>query len=246
PGGMANVLEKLADAARQAGPQAEAGFVEKAAAAIMALLAPPAGLDPDAAAWMETDGLAMLRSLGAAAPAGGVATAARIFKDRSRTADLRIRAGAVIGASKAKDIDPAQVVAEVESLAVSLLQAETRAIEEQRSAADASEKKDEPVRRQAHARLAWRLATLGDAVFSDDTTGGVATLMPEPTAAKDLARKLRQAASDVAATANAEAVGRALERLAAAKPAPEPEPKPEPKPVQPTPQPEPDPNDPFK
>ena len=152
----------------------------------------------------------------------------------------------MIGASKAKDIDPAQVVAEVESLAVSLLQAETRAIEEQRSAADASEKKDEPVRRQAHARLAWRLATLGDAVFSDDTTGGVATLMPEPTAAKDLARKLRQAASDVAATANAEAVGRALERLAAAKPAPEPEPKPEPKPVQPTPQPEPDPNDPFK
>jgi hypothetical protein len=92
-------------------------------------------------------------------------------------------------------------------------------------------------------RLSWSLATLADAVFSEDTTGGVAGLLPEPAPAKDLARRLRLAAADIDKAPGREAVLAALANLSGAQP-PEPQPRPQP-PEQPPPA-EPEPDNPFK
>jgi hypothetical protein len=84
-------------------------------------------------------------------------------------------------------------------------------------------------------------------VFTDDTTAGRALRIPDATAAaaaKDFARRLRQAALDINQSPGEEAVQAALETLAGVKPPPEPKPEPE-TPAKPAP-PEVDPDNPFK
>ena len=238
-------LQRHADAARQAGGPAQAACAETIAPAIATLLAPASGMDLAAADWLTGRGLMILRTLGAAAPASAVASAAGIILDNARPLDLRIRSAAVVALSKSKDLDAAKVIATVDSIARTLLEAENAATEERRPVAGkpVEEPAAAPVRRQSMRRLSWSLATLADAVFSEDTTGGVAGLLPEPAPAKDLARRLRLAAADIDKAPGREAVLAALANLSGAQP-PEPQPRPQP-PEQPPPA-EPEPDNPFK
>lgn len=240
-------LQRHADAARQAGGPALAACAEKIAPLITPLLSPPAGIDRAAADWLTGRGLTILRSLAGADPAG-VATAAAVLHDDARPLDLRIRSAAVVAAGKAKDLDAAKVVATVDSIARKLLEEELKAADEQRPAAGkpAAEPATPPGRRQAARRLSWALATLADALFGEDTTGGVASLLAEPAGAKDLARKLRQSAADIDKTPGREAVVAALSSLTGAPPQPDPQPQPlRPQPSEKPPA-EPEPDNPFK
>lgn len=238
-------LQRHADAARQAGDSALTACAEKIAPLMTPLLSPPAGIDRAAADWLAGRGLTILRSLAGADPAG-VATAAAVLHDDARPLDLRIRSASVVASGKAKDLDAAKVVASVDSIARRLLEEELRAADEQRPAAGkpAAEPPAPPGRRQAARRLSWALATLADALFGEDTTGGVASLLAEPEAAKDLARRLRQAAAAIDKTPGREAVAAALAGLTGAPPQPDPQP-PRPQPTEKPPA-EPETDNPFK
>jgi hypothetical protein len=241
-------LQRHGDAARAAGPQPLTAFADTVAPAIAAMLAAPNGIDRAAADWLATRALILIRALGSAAPPAAVSAVVALFDDAAKPVDLRIRSAAVVGTMQAKEADPGKFVATVESLAGSLLQAEQAAVQSEKSAtARPGQEAAQPARRQAGRQLAWRLATLADAVFTDDTTAGMARRIPDATAAaaaKDFARRLRQAALDINQSPGEEAVQAALETLAGVKPPPEPKPEPE-TPAKPAP-PEVDPDNPFK
>lgn len=245
-------LQRHADAARVAGQQSLANFAAKAGPAVAALLAPPAGTDRAAADWMVARALTIVRAVGTAVPPGTAAAAVRVFEDASRPLDVRIRSVAAAAAIQSKDAEPAKIVSFAGAAALELLKSErlaTAAEQKQAAAGNPAAAKDHPVRRQARRHLAWRLATLADAVFTEDTTGGMAALLADQAqvaAAKDLARRLRQAANAINDKPDDDSIQNAIDALTGGQPAPEPaantQPKPEPNP----PQPEPDPENPFK
>lgn len=248
----ASGLQRHATAAAAAGPQPLAEFAAQVAPALAALLAPPADLDRAAADWMATRGLGIVRTLGKAVPAPAAAAAARLLDEPVRPVDVRIRSAAAAGAIQMKDVEPAKVVRFAEAAALNLLKVELLAATERKQAAQGRPAGAEPapiVRRHAARQLGWRLATLADAVFTDDTTGGFAPLLPDPAAVaggKDLARRLRAAATDITDKPGLESLQKAIDSLTGAQPQPPPDQPPlkQPDPVNPSP--EPDPDNPFK
>ncbi|MFM7108292.1 MAG: hypothetical protein ACKOZU_06780 [Planctomycetaceae bacterium] len=155
---------------------------------------PLGGVDPVAADWLTSRAFAMLARMGAAAPAGTAAAAARVLDDERRSIDVRIRAALAVGRTvKAPgDTDVAAAVAAIRAVAAAALAA-TQAEDDRRATVTRlSGRPDQPPQQappqfgaemavdatpggsQRYRRDAWRLATLADALAAADGESGLA------------------------------------------------------------------------
>jgi hypothetical protein len=141
--------------------------------------------------------------------------------------DLRVRAAAALGrmAGVAKGLDFAGTRDAIQKLAVATLEADRaeaerwRFLESVRQAPATAPRgvgdgpvttgtgQDLPLLPLACRRTAWRLATLADALLTADTTSGIGL------AAADLAATLRQAATAIDTTPDADSIEDALKTI---------------------------------
>ena len=246
-------LARHVKAAKDAGAEALAGIAATTGPALVAMLAPPAaGADRAAADWLACRALDALKLLGSAAPREAAATASKILLDDSRATDVRVRAAAALGTTISADsgVDAAKVLDAIRGVAVATLEADEALVEERKFTASLGG--DAPVPGMAPSGLeapaptgepplpplacrreAWRLATLATALLAADESSGLG-LLPggSAAAAKDLAGRLRQAASILDGAPEIASIGEALATLGqAAAPAGD---QPDAKPVAPS------------
>jgi hypothetical protein len=198
------------------------------------LTAPATNVDPAAAAWLGARCLEMLGTLGSAAPPAAAKTAGTILADVARPVDLRVRAAAALGrmAGVAKGLDFAGTRDAIQKLAVATLEADRaeaerwRFLESVRQAPATAPRgvgdgpvttgtgQDLPLLPLACRRTAWRLATLADALLTADTTSGIGLAAgANRQAAADLAATLRQAATAIDTTPDADSIEDALKTI---------------------------------
>jgi hypothetical protein len=180
------------------------------------LTAPATNVDPAAAAWLGARCLEMLGTLGSAAPPAAAKTAAAL--------------GRMAGA--AKGLDFAGTRDAIQKLAVATLEADRaeaerwRFLESVRQAPATAPRgvgdgpvttgtgQDLPLLPLACRRTAWRLATLADALLTADTTSGIGLAAgANRQAAADLAATLRQAATAIDTTPDADSIEDALKTI---------------------------------
>ena len=167
--------------------------------------------------WLVSRALQLIPALVRPAPPKLAAFLAAIVGDEAQAIDLRVRAAAALGATAdtASGIDAAAVVEAIRKLAITTLESEEKAaaarrFEEQyrRGGAALGGPPSAPpgfgfdgqplptidplaISEQACRRAAWRLYTLGTAIFSADDKPGLATLMGDVAGpAKELAKQL--------------------------------------------------------
>jgi len=167
--------------------------------------------------WLVSRALQLIPALVRPAPPKLAAFLAAIVGDEAQAIDLRVRAAAALGATAdtASGIDAAAVVEAIRKLAITTLESEEQAaaarrFEEQyrRGGAALGGPPSAPpgfgfdgqplptidplaISEQACRRAAWRLYTLGTAIFSADDKPGLATLMGDVAGpAKELAKQL--------------------------------------------------------
>lgn len=171
--------------------------------------------------WLVSRALQIAPLLVRPAPPKLAATLAGFVTDETRPIDLRVRAAAALGATAdaASGIDAAAVVEAIRKLAITALESEEKAAAERRfedqyrrGGAVAGGPPGAPfgapqgfgfdgqppptvdplaISEQACRRAAWRLYTLGTAIFSADDKPGLATLMGDAAGpAKELAKQL--------------------------------------------------------
>ena len=185
---------------------------------VAAILAEPvAGPRSVEQEWLVSRALQLIPALVRPAPPKLAAFLAAIVGDEAQAIDLRVRAAAALGATAdtASGIDAAAVVEAIRKLAITTLESEEKAaaarrFEEQyrRGGAALGGPPSAPpgfgfdgqplptidplaISEQACRRAAWRLYTLGTAIFSADDKPGLATLMGDAAGpAKELAKQL--------------------------------------------------------
>ena len=165
--------------------------------------------------WLVSRALQIVPLLGRPASPKLAALLAGIITDDVQPIDLRVRAAAALGATAdtASGIDAAAVVEAIRKLAITTLESEEKAaaarrFEEQyrrggavpggpQAPAFGFDGQPLPaidplaISEQACRRAAWRLYTLGTAIFSADDKPGLATLMGDAAGpAKELAKQL--------------------------------------------------------
>lgn len=225
-------IAAAAGLARHVESDPKARAAEVGPAALQVASSAFAGVDVVAADWLRSRSLVMLSRMGAAAPDGTAAAAARILVDTNRPFDVRVRAAATLGGSikAAGDTDVAAAVGAVRTLAAAAL-ADTQARIDRRDlavrlAGGAAPGAPQPDIggmdatagfSELHRRDAWRLATLADALDPGDGAGGLARVAgPTADAATALAATLRQAAAGLDQRPDAVALRAAVQALAAA------------------------------
>jgi hypothetical protein len=167
--------------------------------------------------WLVSRALQLIPALVRPAPPKLAAFLAAIVGDEAQAIDLRVRAAAALGATAdtASGIDAAAVVEAIRKLAITTLESEEKAAAARRfeeryrrggaalggppSAPPGFGFDGQPlpaidplaISEQACRRAAWRLYTLGTAIFSADDKPGLATLMGDVAGpAKELAKQL--------------------------------------------------------
>ena len=171
--------------------------------------------------WLVSRALQLIPALVRPAPPKLAAFLAAIVGDEAQAIDLRVRAAAALGATAdaASGIDAAAVVEAIRKLAITALESEEKAaaarrFEDQyrRGGAAPGGPPGAPfgapqgvgfdgqplpvidplaISEQACRRAAWRLYTLGTAIFAADDKPGLATLMGDAAGpAKELAKQL--------------------------------------------------------
>jgi hypothetical protein len=171
--------------------------------------------------WLVSRALQLIPALVRPAPPKLAAFLAAIVGDEAQAIDLRVRAAAALGATAdtASGIDAAAVVEAIRKLAITTLESEEQAAaarrfeERYRRGGAVPGGPQAPafggppglgfdgqpvptidplaISEQACRRAAWRLYTLGTAIFSADDKPGLATLMGDAAGpAKDLAKQL--------------------------------------------------------
>lgn len=167
--------------------------------------------------WLVSRALQIVPLLVRPAPPKLAALLAGIVTDDAQSIDLRVRAAAALGATAdaASGIDTAAVVEAIRRLAITALETEKKAAADRRfeeqyrrggaalggppGARPGSGFDGQPVptvdplaiSEQACRRAAWRLYTLGTAIFAADDKPGLATLMGDAAGpAKELAKQL--------------------------------------------------------
>ena len=163
--------------------------------------------------WLVSRALQIVPLLVRQAPPKLAALIAGIVADDAQPIDLRVRAAAALGATAdaASGVDAAAVVEAIRKLAITALESEEKAAAERRfeeqyrrgGAAPGAPQgfgfEGQPlptvdplaISEQACRRAAWRLYTLGAAIFSADDKPGLAKLMGDAAGpAKELAKQL--------------------------------------------------------
>lgn len=178
---------------------------------------PAAGARSVEQEWLVSRALQIVPLLGRPASPKLAAQLAGIIPDDAQPIDLRVRAAAALGATAdaASGVDAAAVVAAIRKLAITALESEEKAAAERRfeeryrrgGAALGGPPGAPPgfgfdgqplpavdplaISEQACRRAAWRLYTLGTAIFAADGKPGLATLMGDAAGpAKELAKQL--------------------------------------------------------
>jgi hypothetical protein len=187
------------------------------AKAVTPALGPMLNGDPRAASgaaidWLAGRALAILQALGPQAGTNdALQAAARILDDPARAIDLRVRAAAALGAAATAEsgVDAGRAVAAVRAVATAALENDIAAVESRRlesllsegglqggGAAEGRRHGKVSLAALSCRRNAWRLATCAEALVGPDGGSGLARLLGnDATAAKDLAAKLKQAAT---------------------------------------------------
>ena len=183
--------------------------------------------------WLVSRSLAILPLLGPLSPEMALEIV-RILGDGQRSINVRVRAAAAlaIGGGEQSKIDGAAAIKSIGPLAIALLESEIAVAE--RSQFDRQpggvpggvpggfpgDPSTQPpttqslIPREACRRAAWRLATLADAILSDDSKRGLALLENAPSpAARALSQKLRRAALELDATPEETVLRQALTDL---------------------------------
>ena len=183
---------------------------------VSAILGEPAAAERDVEQeWLVSRALQIVPALVRPAPPKLAALLAGLAGDETRPIDLRVRAAAALGATAdaTSGIEAAAVVEAIRKLAITALESEEKAaaarrFEEQyrrggavpggpQAPAFGFDGQPLPaidplaISEQACRRAAWRLYTLGTAIFSADDKPGLATLMGDAGGpAKELAKQL--------------------------------------------------------
>jgi len=183
--------------------------------------------------WLVSRSLAILPLLGPLSPETALEIV-RILGDGQRSINVRVRAAAAlaIGGGEQSKIDGAAAIESIGPLAIALLERDIAVAE--RSQFDRQpggvpggvpggfpgDPATQPpttqslIPREACRRAAWRLATLADAILSDDSKRGLALLENAPSpAARALSQKLRRAALELDATPEETVLRQALTDL---------------------------------
>lgn len=163
--------------------------------------------------WLVSRALQIVPALVRPAPPKLAALLAGLAGDETRPIDLRVRAAAALGATAdaTSGIEAAAVVEAIRKLAITALESEEKAAaarrfeEQYRRGGAVPGGPQAPafggpplpaidplaISEQACRRAAWRLYTLGTAIFSADDKPGLATLMGDAAGpAKELAKQL--------------------------------------------------------
>jgi len=183
---------------------------------VSAILGEPAAAERDVEQeWLVSRALQIVPALVRPAPPKLAALLAGLAGDETRPIDLRVRAAAALGATAdaTSGIEAAAVVEAIRKLAITALESEEKAAaarrfeEQYRRGGAVPGGPQAPgfgfdgqplpaidplaISEQACRRAAWRLYTLGTAIFSADDKPGLATLMGDAAGpAKELAKQL--------------------------------------------------------